>query len=61
MEIFMESLEVGESSDVEVNGTLTEEVYSIILSDCGEEPCSFLFAGAELSDQAIGMQYTGRQ
>ena len=54
MEIFMEGFELQESFEVVRNSTLTERAYSIILSDCGEEACSFAFAGSELSDQAIG-------
>ena len=50
-EISLESFEIDED---EMSWNFTESSYSIILSDCGEEPCSFVFAGSALSDQAVG-------
>ena len=54
-EIYEESLESIESLDSfeidDFNSTLSS---SIILEDCGEDPCSFVFADSALTDQAIG-------
>ena len=54
-EIYEESLESIESLDSleidDFNSTLSS---SIILEDCGEDPCSFVFADSPLTDQAIG-------
>ena len=54
-ELHEESLEIIESLDslemTDLNSTLS---YTIILEDCGEDPCSFIFADSTLTDQAIG-------
>ena len=57
-ELHEESLESIESLDslemTDFNSTLS---YTIIQEDCGEDPCSFIFADSTLTDQAIGKYF----
>ena len=54
-EIYEESLESIESLDsLEMNDLNSSLSSTIILEDCGDDPCSFIFADSTLTDQAIG-------
>ena len=51
-EEFLESIEdLLDSNEVYSN---ISERFTVMKENCGIDPCSFLFAGTELSDQAVG-------
>ena len=57
-QIYEETLESIESLDsLEMNDLNSTLSSTIILEECGEDPCSFIFANSGLTDQAVGKSF----